>query len=173
MAPSAKAEIEVHTFVSDIPWQDDQPDCLIVCCSDHRFEQQTRELARNLDFKRPHVLQVPSGAVLTLPLAAAFNFLSKAVDKIIERVVDAKDVREIILVAHEDCGAYKIEKMSLVASALKRFTGKSVKDLQHDHLAQAARRLRLGVRGVHVRAFMASVVDEGEEKRVRFEENPV
>ncbi len=157
-------------LVSEIPWEDTAPDCLIVSCSDHRFERQTRELARLLNFKYPHVLQVPSGAVLTLPLAAAFNFLSKAIDKIIERVVDAKSVREIILVAHEDCGAYKVERMSLVASALKRLTGKTVQDLQREHLLQAAHRIRIGIRGVNVRAFYASVVVENEVKRVRFTE---
>src|SRR5215813_11500932 len=120
---AAAAKVEPKSLLSEIPWEDTQPDCMVVCCSDHRFERQTRDLARLLNFKNPHVLQVPSGAVLSLPLAAAFNFLSKAVDKIIERVVDAKSVREIILVGHEDCGAYKIERMSLVATTLKRLTG--------------------------------------------------
>src|SRR5215468_6634878 len=122
----AAAKAQVQSFVSEIPWENTEPDCLFVCCSDHRFERQIRDLARLLNFRNPHVLQVPSGAVLSLPLAAAFNFLSKAVDKIIERVVVAKQVRDIVLVGHEDCGAYKIERMSLVATALKRFTGKTV-----------------------------------------------
>src|SRR5262249_7617409 len=134
MESAVKAD--AGAFVSAIPWGDTAPDCLIVSCSDHRFEQQVRDLAHHLNFSYPHVLQVPSGAVLSLPLAAAFNFLSKAVDKIIERIVDAKQVREIILVAHEDCGAYKSERMSLVETAVKRFMGKSVIELQQDHLAQ-------------------------------------
>ena len=168
MESTTKAAAE--SFTSEIAWQDTAPDCLIVCCSDHRFERQTRDLARFLNFKNPHVLQVPSGAVLTLPLAAAFNFLSKAVDKIIERIVDAKHVHEIILVGHEDCGAYKAERMALVASAVKRLTGKTVSDLQREHLAQAAHRIKLGIRGVRVRAFYAAVATENDVKRVKFNE---
>jgi len=158
------------SFVSEIPWQDDSPDCLIVCCSDHRFERQTRDLALHLNFKRPHVVQIPSGAALTLPLISTFNFLSKAADKIIERVVEMKQVKDIILVGHQDCGAYKGEKMPLVNNLVRHFTGKTVTDLQREHLAQAARRIRLGIRGVQVRTFFAEVVREGEDSRVRFDE---
>ncbi|MBI2149171.1 MAG: hypothetical protein HYU27_01015 [Acidobacteria bacterium] len=163
----------IENFISEIPWQDGQPDCLVVCCSDHRFERQVRDLALHLNFKRPHVLQVPSGAVLSLPLAAAFNFLSKAVDKIIERVVEMKHVGDVILVGHDDCGAYKAERVPLVANIVKRFTGKSLHDLQREHLAQAAHRLHMGMRGVKVRPFFADVVGEGEGRRVRFVEVPV
>jgi len=53
---------------------------------------------------------------------------------------------------------------------IKQFTGKTVHDLQCEHLSQAARRLHLGLRGVRVRTFFANVVAEGNESRVRFEE---
>ena len=165
-----QTEQELESYVSEIPWQDDRPDCLIVCCSDHRFERQTRDLARHLNFKQPHVLQIPSGAVLSLPLAAAFNFLSKAADKIIERVVEMKHVQEVVLVGHHDCGAYKAERNPLVNDVVRRLTGKTVHDLQRQHLAQAARRIHLGRRGVQVRAFFADV--EGDPPRVRFSEVP-
>jgi hypothetical protein len=159
-------------FVSDIPWQDDRPDCLVVCCSDHRFEAQTRDMVRHLNFSRPHVLQIPSGAALTLPLASAFNFLSKALDKIIERVVEMKQIREVILVGHQDCGAYKTERVPLIDTMVKRLTGKSVLDLQREHLGQAARRIKTGIRDVNVRTFFADVVGDGAERRVRFVEIP-
>jgi carbonic anhydrase len=167
---SPQTEPLTESFISQIPWQDTEPDCLIVCCSDHRFEQQTRDLALHLKFKRPHVLQIPSGAVLSLPLASTFNFLSKATDRIIERIVEMKRVRDIVLVAHHDCGAYKIEKVPLLNTLIKRYTGKTIHDLQCDHLAQAARRLRLGLRGVRVRAFFADVVNDTGQQRVRFVE---
>jgi carbonic anhydrase len=159
-----------QSFTSELAWQDGPPDCLVVCCSDHRFERQVRDLVLHLNFKQPHILQFPSGAVLTLPLTSAFNFVSKAVDKIVERVVEMKQVREIILVGHHDCGAYKAERIPLIAAAVKRLSGKSVHDLQRDHLAQAARRIHLGIRGVRVRAFFADVVGEGDRQRVRFVE---
>jgi len=170
MSSSKPALQSADTFTSTTAWQDSQPDCLVVCCSDHRFEAQTRELVRHLNFKHPHVLQVPSGAVLTLPLASAINFLSKAADRIIERVVVTKHVSDVILVGHHDCGAYKIERVSLISDLIKRYTGQSVHDMQREHLLQAARRLRLGVRGVRVRAFFADVVTENGQARVRFDE---
>jgi hypothetical protein len=170
VAPALESAVE--GFVSDSPWQDIRPDCLVVCCSDHRFEAQTRDLVRHLNFSQPHVLQIPSGAALTLPLASAFNFLSKALDKIIERVVEMKQIQEVILVGHQDCGAYKTERVPLIATMVKRLTGKSVQDIQRDHLGQAARRIRTGIRDVNVRAFFADVVGEGSERRVRFVEIP-
>jgi carbonic anhydrase len=157
-------------YVSEIPWQDTPPDCLIVCCSDHRFERQTRELAAHLNFKNPHVLQVPSGAVLSLPLASAINFLSKAIDRIIERIVETKQVRDIVLVGHHDCGAYKAERIPLLSDLIKRYTKKPIHEIQRDHLADAARRLQLSVRGVRVRAFFADVMQEGPQSHVRFTE---
>ena len=63
--------------------------------------------------------------------------------------------------------------MPLVNNLVRHFTGKTVTDLQREHLAQAARRIRLGIRGVQVRAFFADVVHEGEDSRVRFDEVPV
>lgn len=160
-------------FVSEIPWRNLEPDCLVICCSDHRFEQQTRDLLKHLGYERPHMLQLPSGPVMTLPLAAAFNFLSKAVDKIVEKIVELKKVRTIVCIGHHDCGAYKAGNIHLVNIAVKRVTGESVEGLQHEHLANAARRIKLAIRGANVRAFFAGVVEEGDNARVRFEEIPV
>src|SRR5262245_30490813 len=162
----------VEVFSSQIPWEDSEPDCLIVCCSDHRFERQTRDLASHLNFKKPHVLQFPSGAVLSLPLISSINFLSKAADRLIERVVEMKRVRDIILVAHHDCGAYKAERVPLLNNLIQRYTGKTIHDLQREHLMQAARRLRLGLRGVRVRAFFADVASAENQQLVRFTEVP-
>jgi carbonic anhydrase len=116
---------------------------------------------------------VPSGAVLSLPMAAVLNFLSKAIDRIVERVVESKQVRDIVLVGHEDCGAYKSERVPLLAAAMKRWTGRSVADVQRGHLADAGRRISGAVRGVRVRAFYAAVVEEAGQRRVRFDEIPL
>ena len=173
MSGSLNPAPELESFTSSIEWRNTEPDCLIVCCSDHRFEKQTRDLAAHLNFQNPHVLQMPSGAVLTLPLTAAINFLSKAADRIIERIVEMKRVKEVILVAHHDCGAYKTEKITLVSTLVKKYTGRTVTQVQREHLVQAAHRMHLGLRGVRVRAFYASVVSEGSRSSVRFEELPV
>lgn len=159
-------------FVSSTPFEDTQPDCLVVCCSDHRFEQQSRELARNIGFTAPHVVQVPSGSVLTLPLATTLGFISKALDRIIERVVAMKHPKTVILIGHHDCGAYKEEtgKHPLVESVLKHVVKKTVPELQQEHLAQAAKRLKLALGTTPVRAFYASVIEDLGIKKVQFTE---
>ncbi len=160
-------------FASSSPWLDLEPDCLVICCSDHRFEKQTREFLKHLGYERPHMLQVPSGPVMTLPLVSAFGFLSKATDKIVEKIVELKKVRTVICIGHHDCGAYKAGNVHLVNVVIKRVTGNSVEKLQHEHLSQAARRIKLAVRGADVRAYFAGVSGEGEKARVEFEEVPV
>lgn len=160
-------------FVSEIPWRNLEPDCLVICCSDHRFEQQTRDLLKHLGYERPHMLQLPSGPVMTLPLAAAFNFLSKAVDKIVEKIVELKKVRTIICIGHHDCGAYKAGHVHLVNVMVKSVTGQTIENLQHEHLAQAARRIKIASRDANVRAFFAGITGNGDAARVSFEEIPV
>lgn len=160
-------------FTSDIPWLDLEPDCLVICCSDHRFEKQTREFLKHLGYERPHMLQVPSGPVMTLPLVSAFGFLSKATDKIVEKIVELKKVRTVICIGHHDCGAYKVGSVHLVNIAVRHVTGNSVEELQHEHLSQAARRIKLAVRGADVRAFFAGITGAGEKARVEFKEVPV
>ena len=160
------------TFVSHTKWVDDEPDCLVVCCSDHRFEEQTRELAHHLGFTRPHTIQLPSGPSLALTLVASFGFLSKAMDKIVEKAVEMKQAtaKEIICVAHHDCGAYKsIGKVPILTFTVRRLTGGSVHDLQREHLVKAARKIAHATH-MPVRAFFADVVDEADGKQVRFTE---
>ncbi len=173
MSPQQKGGSTNITFTSPIPWRDLEPDCLVICCSDHRFEQQTRDLLTHLGYERPHMLQIPSGPVLTLPLVSAFGFLSKAIDKIVEKIIELKKVKEIVCIGHKDCGAYKAGQVHLVDLVVKRLTGGSVEELQHSHLAQAARRIKQTTRNANVRAFYANTVGEGDAARVSFEEIPV
>lgn len=170
--PAPVATDQKGDFVSPTPFVDANPDCLVICCSDHRYEQQSRDLARHLGFKHPHVVQFPAGATMTLPLVSAFGFMSKAADKIVEGVVDMKHLETVICVGHSECGAYKAAKHPLIGTALK-FAGKTVVELQHSHLAQSAKRMRQVLRDVKVRAFFADVVSEGGTKKVKFEEIPV
>ncbi len=162
------------SFMAQAPWLDAEPDCLVVSCSDHRFEQQNRELARHLGFPKPHVVQLPGGAALTLPLVSVIGFLSKAVDKIIERVVEMKNVKTIICISHVGCGAYKTDGRSpLMGGIVKQLTGKTVAQVQQEHIASAARRIKMAIPGTRVRSFFADVVTEGDIKRVKYEEIPV
>src|SRR3989344_1486524 len=65
-------------YVSQIPWVDKPADCVVVCCSDHRFEKQNEDFVRALGFTSPHFVQVPSGIAVFHGLGAAAGFLAKA-----------------------------------------------------------------------------------------------
>lgn len=171
---AATAAPEKGPFVSAAKWTDGEPDCLVICCSDHRFEQQTRDLARHLGFSAPHVIQLPSGPALTLPLVSSFGFLSKAADKILEMTAEMKHAKTVICVAHSGCGAYKaIGENRLLSVAVRRITGHSIRDLQREHLVKAARRIKSVTKAATVRAFFADVVGaDGDEKKVKFTEIP-
>jgi hypothetical protein len=170
-APDSRAARGV--FTSPTPYRDEKADCLVISCSDRRFRLHTIRLVKHLGFSRPEMIQIPGGIAVSLPLLAAFGFLSKAVDRILEKAVESTGVNEVICIAHEDCGGYRAENVKFLDTAVRRVTGDSVRDTQIGHLRKAARRLQMGLRQVTVRAFFADVQGEGGEAQVIFEEIPL
>lgn len=161
-----KEELAQHGYTSSIPWVNAKADCLVVCCSDHRFEDPTRDfLIHGLGFQNPHVLQWPSGVCIASPLAVLTGSLPKAFDLLFQKAIKVTHATTLVLVAHEDCGAYKDDK--LVNKIARRFMGKSVREIQIMHLQEAVRGLRPTLRGVSVVGFYADVV-EGD--KVHFSE---
>ena len=120
--------------------------------------------------RRIRVIELTLVGLLSLPLIATFGFLSKAVDRLLEKAVRHTGVTDIVCIAHEDCGGYKAEHVKLVDTAFRRAAGDSIRDLQIDHLRKAARRLQLGLRGTRVRAFYADVTEAASQQHVRFTE---
>jgi carbonic anhydrase len=155
-------------FTSTIPFADDEPDCLVISCSDHRFREQVRELLAALGLKRPHLIAVPGGVLLSSPLLSAVPYLSKTLDHLIERIVDAKALQEIVCIGHQGCGVYKAGKHKLLDLAVQRLVGRSTTELHIEHLSKAARRLRQTLPRVRVRAYLAEIVEQGSERSVRF-----
>jgi len=166
-------EIARKGFTSSYPWEDKQADCLVIACSDQRFRLQSLDFVKHLGFNNPHVIQFPSGLAAAHPLISVFGFLSKAVDKLLDKAIEATGAKDIICIAHEDCAAYKLEKVKLIDTTLRKFSGKSVRDIQFEHLQKAARRLQLALRGINVRTFYADVVESGSESHVNFKEIPL
>lgn len=162
--PPPKEEVSAHApatdqaggFTSSIPWVDDHADCVVVTCSDHRFRAQTEEFISTLGFVSPHILSWPSGATIANPLAAMMGFLAKAFDRLFEKAVSAAGTARIILVAHEDCAAYKGES-KIVSVAARSLGRKTVREIQIQHLRDAAGRLQHFLRGALVQAFYADV----------------
>jgi hypothetical protein len=169
-APPPGDQLAGEGASSAIPYEDHAADCVVICCSDHRFREPSLELVRRLGFSHPHMIQIPGGVAISLPLIAAVGFLSKAVDKLMEKAIRHTGVNDVICIAHEDCGGYKAENVKLIDTVVRKATGESVRDMQIEHLRKACRRLQLGLRGMTVRAFFADVVEEGPSPHVSFRE---
>jgi hypothetical protein len=165
-APPAGGDLHGRGFTSSVEYRDRPADCVVIACSDQRFRLQTLELVRHLGFSNPQLIQIPGGLVVSLPLLAASGFLSKAVDRIVEKALEVSGVETVICVAHEDCGGYRAENVRFLDTAVRRLTGGSIRETQITHLRKAARRLQLGLRQTTVRAFFADVA----EPRVTFRE---
>jgi hypothetical protein len=164
--PPAGEDLHGRGFTSSVEYRDRPADCVVVACSDQRFRLQTLELVRHLGFSNPQLIQIPGGLVVSLPLLAASGFLSKAVDRIVEKALEVSGVETVICVAHEDCGGYRAENVKFLDKAVRRLTGGSIRETQITHLRKAARRLQLGLRQTTVRAFFADVT----EPRITFRE---
>ena len=161
-------------FRSIIPWVSTAADCIVLSCSDHRFEKQIEELITHLGFKYPHIIQFPSGPAAAIPLISAFGFLAKAIDKLMEKAMELTHVKTIICVAHEDCGGYKAGNIKLLDYSVRKLSGKSVQEIQIDHLQKAASRFEKTLHGMEVMAFFAGVTEEQENKQlVVFKEVPI
>jgi hypothetical protein len=164
----------VSGFTSGIPWENAPADCLVVCCSDPRFERQTDDFLGSLGYKQPHKLQVPTGPALLHPLVSALGFLSKAADTIVEKAVQVTGARDVICIAHQHCLAYNAGGIKLVNLAFKALAGAGPHETQVEHLRKAGRRLEQTVSGIRVKAFFAEVVENGEGKSfVRFRPVPL
>lgn len=155
-------------FTAPTPWEDVSADCLVVTCSDHRFWTQVGEFIESLDYKHPHVLSFPSGIALAHPLITTLGFLAKGIDKLLEKALDVTQVKEVICIAHENCGVYGAGKIKLVDTLSRNLRGKSVREIQCDHVLKSVGRLRSAFRDIRVRAFYADVDRNGSDCRVTF-----
>ncbi len=155
VAEATKEHPDVDVFTSTLPFVDRPADCIVIACSDHRFRVQIDELIEHLGFKVPHFIKFPAGPVLALPLVASMGFLTKAVDALLEKAIDAASVKHVVCITHDGCSAYRSGKLlSMVSSQL---TGRSMRDLQTLHLRKTAGRLEKAFRGIDVKAFIAEV----------------
>lgn len=167
---------EVADFTSSIPWGDFPADSVVISCSDHRFRKQTDEFLEHFGYKTPHVIKFPAGPALLHPLTAVLGVFTKAVDQLLEKAIAAAKPHgstepiDVMCVSHEHCAAYKAGGVKLVDLASRHLTGKSVKDLQIEHLKKTAKRVSSTFGNVRVRAYMAEVVDDKlvHFKRVEF-----
>ena len=156
-------------FTAPTPWSGKLADVVVICCSSEKFEVQNQEFVASLGFKMPHFIQVPGGPAALYGLAAVKGFLSKAMALFVAKAVDLLDAKEVICIAHENCGAYKSGSVSLLGELTRRLSGKDMTDVQLEHLRKSCRELQAQLgRGVTVLAFYASVTTDAQ-KRIHYQ----
>jgi hypothetical protein len=156
-------------FTSSIPWTDTAADCVVVCCSDPRFEQQNEDFVKALGFSQPHFMQIPSGVAVFASLVAAAGFLHKGMGLLLKKAIDLTGVETVVCIGHEDCGGYKVGKFKIVQAVSQRLADKPVREIQFDHLNKAGRTIsrQLG-RGIDVRVYYADVVQNASGDQVKY-----
>ncbi len=131
-------------------WKDEFSGNLTVFCSDERFVNATLEfLRRHLDIERCDLFVVAGGPAFIVQNEPSL------IDRL-ELLIKAHKIKNIVLIAHDDCGYYKHRYQKLSNDELKR---KQIDDLK---TAMASLRQK----GANVRCFFA-FVEKGE---VVFEE---
>lgn len=174
--PAARATVFVHPdsvaregFTSTIPWDGRLADVVVLTCSSEKFHDQTEEFIAALGFTNPHIIQVPGGVAMFHSLAVVRGIVAKAMELFLDKAIDLVHVREVICIAHQNCGAYKAGRITLVGDLTRRLSGKSLTEVQQEHLIKAARDVqsRLG-RDIKVRAFFASIDNSSNSARVHF-----
>ncbi len=142
--------MQPERFRSWALWKDEFTGNLAIFCSDERFVNATLEfLRRHLGIDRCDLMVVAGGPA----------FIPKNETALMERLdllLKAHEVKQVILIAHDDCGYYKHLHKGLPSQTLK--------EKQREDLLAAMTKVQ--AKGIQAKAFFA-FVDSGE---VVFEE---
>jgi len=114
---------------------------LVVHCSDHRFQAALQEfLNQTLDLDGNYDLVAIPGGPQALTLVEYLPKLSWALTKWLRFLIDAHELKRIILISHQDCGWYKSLPFHLFGSSdprqhqeedLRRVKHAMAKDFPH------------------------------------------
>jgi hypothetical protein len=141
---------------SSLPWADERARSLAVYCSDGRLAEHVDELlGKRLDLARCDRLAVPGGPAVLVEHAPCF-FEMQGLTRQLQFLVQANQLRRILLIAHEGCAYYQ-EHL--------RVAPQDVEANQRKDLQEAAGRVQQLFPGLSVHAMLARVHGE----RVRFE----
>ncbi len=142
--------MQANSFRSGVLWKDEFTGNFAIFCSDERFVSATLEfLKRHLGIDSCDLMVVAGGPAF-IP-----NSETALMDRL-DLLIEAHKVKQVILIAHDDCGYYQHFHKGLPSHTLK--------EKQREDLQTAL--IELQSRGIKVRAFFA-FVDNGE---VVFEE---
>ncbi|MCX7643339.1 MAG: hypothetical protein N2116_05995 [Armatimonadetes bacterium] len=137
--------MQAERFKSRVPWKDGFSGNLTVFCSDERFVMATLEfLRRHLEIDRCDLMVVAGGPA----------FIPQNETALLERLdllLKAHEIKQVVLIAHDDCGYYKHQHKGLSPQMLK--------EKQRQDLLAALEAIK--AKGVQARAFFA-FVDGGD-----------
>lgn len=141
-------------FVSDVPFEADRIGAAAVYCSDGRFGEQMDDFLHHaLELPRYDRVAIPGGAGCLAGYHAAIRE-EGALDRQLRMLIKVHGLREIVLIAHQDCAFY----------STVRWRNQSLEKQQIEDLSKAALRIRKFA-AVDVNGFFARKVDG----RVQFE----
>ena len=135
-------------YESNLPWDPERPDTVLITCVDGRWYHHFQEFARQQlkAGSRTDFLAVPGGIEpLTLAdlVPKDFNFFRHR----LESLIAAHGTRRIVAIAHQDCAWYRTRKIGP--------SNGDIKDRQIADLRSSASRLREMFEGVVVETYFA------------------
>jgi len=144
-------------FASQIPFDEHRVGAAAVYCSDGRYGEQMDEfLHTGLGLPRYDRLALPGGAACLAGYLMTSYHEKLALERELEFLIKAHELRRVVLIAHQGCGFYKDMWTS----------GRTVEQQQAADLRQAAEQIRSSNRGLSVEAYFGRRV----EGRVVFED---
>lgn len=163
-APAAAVRAAGPAFTATAPFDARPSRTLVIYCADGRFRPQMHEfLTQHLKLDRPVTITVPGGVSIFMPLVGLAHKLAKGwLDAFSEHIT------RIVVIAHEDCAAYKAEH-GILEKVVTRIAGRPVGDLQREHLSRALAQLRVWYPHASAEVWYADVADGPEgTRRVAF-----
>ena len=144
-------------YESDLPWNPDRPDTVIITCVDGRWYHHVQEFARVYLKAGPRTdfMAVPGGIEpMTLfdLVPKDFNFFRRR----IESLVKSHGTRRIVAIAHQECSWYRTRQFGPLRLDLR--------DRQIADLRRAAARLREMFDGAVVETYFAHLGGTNPEK---------
>jgi carbonic anhydrase len=151
-----------QAYVTELPWDAQRPDTVVITCVDGRWYRHFQEFARTHLQAGPctDFMAVPGGVepmTLADDVPKDFNFFRRR----LEALVEAHGTGRIVVIAHQDCAWYRSRMSDASAEAMR---AKQVADMR-----RAASWLRNRFAGVAVQSFFARLSGTQPQKVV-FEE---
>ena len=151
----SKPPVVASAFISSVPFEAERVGAAAVYCADGRYGDQMDEfLHLGLGLPRYDRVAVPGGSACLAEHIQAMRERS-ALDRQLRFLIEAHDLKRVVLIAHQDCGFYKTV----------RWKAKTLEQQQFIDLKQAAEKVRAYVAGLEVEAYIA----KRKGGKVRFE----